>query len=235
MKNPKSLITNLLALILLVVGYFSPWYRDQIFATGVFALSGALTNWLAIYMLFEKVPGLYGSGVVPNRFEEFKAGIRALVMGQFFTQENLDRFFADAAHDHALDPKAVTGIMDHDKIFNKLLEAIIESQFGSMLGMFGGAAALEPLRGPFRTKIDESIEEIISSPEAQNLLIQGAGMNSEMMIQKIENVVNQRLDELTPKMVKEIVQEMIEQHLGWLVVWGGVFGGLIGFVTSFFW
>ena len=38
-------------------------------------------------MLFEKVPGLYGSGVVPSRFEEFKEGIAHLMMKQFFTEE----------------------------------------------------------------------------------------------------------------------------------------------------
>jgi Na+/H+ antiporter NhaD/arsenite permease-like protein len=44
--------------------------------------------------------------------------------------------------------------------------------------------------------------------------------------------VNLRLEELTPKMVKEIVQDMIKEHLGWLVIWGAVFGGLIGLASA---
>ena len=63
---------------------------------GLFALSGAITNWLAIHMLFEKVPLLYGSGVIPARFEEFKLAIRQLMMEQFFTEENIDRFLSDS-------------------------------------------------------------------------------------------------------------------------------------------
>ena len=51
---------------------------------GSFALSGGLTNWLAIHMLFEKVPILYGSGVIPERFEDFKQGIRELILTEFF-------------------------------------------------------------------------------------------------------------------------------------------------------
>ena len=39
--------------------------------------------------------------------------------------------------------------------------------------------------------------------------------------QKIESVVQRRLEEFTPQMVKEIIQEIIREHLGWLVVWGG--------------
>ncbi|MBT3504282.1 MAG: DUF445 domain-containing protein, partial [Piscirickettsiaceae bacterium] len=52
------------------------------------------------------------------------------------------------------------------------------------------------------------------------------------IFQQVEHVVNARLDELTPQMVKDIIQTMIRQHLGWLVVWGGVFGGLIGLLTT---
>ena len=55
---------------------------------------------------------------------------------------------------------------------------------------------------------------------------------SDDIYEKVSNIVNKRLDELTPKMVKEIVQKMIKEHLGWLVVWGGVFGGLIGLIST---
>jgi uncharacterized membrane protein YheB (UPF0754 family) len=55
---------------------------------------------------------------------------------------------------------------------------------------------------------------------------------SDDMYEKISLVVNKRLDELTPDMVKEIIQKMIKEHLGWLVIWGGIFGGLIGFIST---
>ena len=71
----KNIITNLVALVVTILGYYSPIHSNVIFMTGLFALSGGVTNWLAIYMLFEKVPFLYGSGVIPNRFEDFKLGI----------------------------------------------------------------------------------------------------------------------------------------------------------------
>ena len=55
----------------------------------------------------------------------------------------------------------------------------------------------------------------------------------EDIIERIETVIDRRLNELTPQMVKDIVQNIIREHLGWLVVWGGVFGGLLGAVFSF--
>ena len=94
----KSLVTNLVSVAFIVVGYLIPsesaWAKP-IRDIGLYAASGAITNWIAIYMLFEKVPGLYGSGVIPSRFEEFKLGIRTLIMGQFFTKENVENFFQD--------------------------------------------------------------------------------------------------------------------------------------------
>ena len=81
----KSLITNFLALSLTVYGgFFSPIYSTEIFMAGLFALSGGLTNWLAIHMLFEKVPLLYGSGVVPERFEDFKPGYKRVNLNRVF-------------------------------------------------------------------------------------------------------------------------------------------------------
>ncbi len=82
----KSLVTNLLALLAMAVGWFAalPW----LWTMGLFAFSGAVTNWLAVHMLFEKVPLLYGSGVIPARFTELKQALHRLVMEQFFSVDN---------------------------------------------------------------------------------------------------------------------------------------------------
>jgi uncharacterized membrane protein YheB (UPF0754 family) len=92
----KSFMTNFIAAVILVVGLLLGETQLAAILTmvGLFALSGALTNWLAIFMLFEKIPFLYGSGVVPAHFEEFKSGIRNLMMQQFFTAENVERFLS---------------------------------------------------------------------------------------------------------------------------------------------
>ncbi|ASF14007.1 DUF445 domain-containing protein [Shewanella xiamenensis] len=228
----KSLVTNVLAAICVILGYALS--LPILFNVGLFALSGAITNWLAVYMLFEKVPGLYGSGVVPSRFEEFKLGIAHLMMKQFFTAENIDRFLSEKEGISQIDLAPVIEKVDLAPSFDALVNTVAQSSFGGMLAMFGGAEALMPLKEPFIEKMKASLVDMAESEQFRSLLKQELEQPNVMadLQNKIANIVEQRLNELTPQMVKQIVQEMIQTHLGWLVVWGGVFGGAIGLVAA---
>lgn len=230
----KSLLTNLVALALLAGGYQA---GNQIaLYAGLFAFSGAITNWLAIHMLFEKVPGLYGSGVIPARFEEFKAAIKHLMMEQFFTQENIDKFLSkEMASGHTLNLEPVIAKVDFNPTFDSLVDVIANSSFGGMLAMFGGTEALQPLKQPFVEKMQHAVVEISQSDSVKDALkeqLEAPAMMDEIRT-NVENIIDQRLNELTPQLVKEMVQRMIKEHLGWLVVWGGIFGGIIGVISSF--
>jgi hypothetical protein len=230
----RSNITNIITILILVFGYFLD--NDMVFMIGLFAFSGAITNTLAIHMLFEKVPFLYGSGVIEKKFDLFKLSIHNLLMNQFFTKENLKRFFEDEVDSakKTIDFEKILEKTDFTPSYDSLKEAVIESPFGGMLGMFGGEAALEPLKEPFIKKLQTSIIKISQTDSFQSVLndaIKSDGFSSDIY-DKLSEIVNARLDELTPKMVKEIVQEMIKEHLGWLVIWGAVFGGLIGLIST---
>lgn len=221
----KSFITNLIALFLALLG----WYlaNNHIKSIGFYALSGALTNWIAIYMLFEKIPFLYGSGIIPNKFESFKKAIKKMIMEQFFSPENLDKFLASDEIKKYLS-NTVTSKISYDKIFDSFVDMLMTSKYGSMIEMFlGGKDALEGLRQPFIEKLDAKILELVDGLKIDSETL------SKKASQKIEKLIDMRLEELTPQMIKEIVQRIIREHLGWLVVWGGVFGGLIGLIASF--
>ncbi len=231
----KSLVTNGVAFLIVLVGFLT--HNSIVLTIGLFALSGAVTNWLAVHMLFEKVPFLYGSGVVENRFKEFKTSIHSLIMEQFFTKENLDKFFQSelSRDDKKFDFTNLINSTDFSIAFESLKSAVMESSFGGMLGMFGGEKALEPLKEPFEIKMKKAINEIVHTDTFQTTLQKSLSNQNitEDIAGKIDTVVTQRLDELNPKMVKELVQHIIKEHLGWLVVWGGVFGGVIGLLGSF--
>lgn len=234
MKLNKGFITNLLAIALVALSFFiDGGAADMLLYTGLFALSGALTNQLAIHMLFEKVPLLYGSGVIPARFEAFKESIKNLMMSQFFTKEQLDYFFKNEEKKIELTP--IIEATDFSPAFDALTKTVMESSFGGMLGMFGGESVLENLREPFSLKMKGAVIKIVES-ETFNYTMQKHLQNSTLsddMINSIEDIIEIRLNELTPVMVKDIVQKLIKEHLSWLVVWGGVFGGAIGLASSF--
>ena len=219
----KSLITNILALSLTIYGMFSPIYSTEIFMAGLFSLSGGLTNWLAIHMLFEKVPLLYGSCVIPDRFEEFKQGIRELILTEFFSLSSINNFLENKV---SLKKNDLSKELDYDLIFTKLTEAIEESSLGSMLGMVGGKKALEPLKDPVKKKIKEVVEDV------SNKMVEENDKTAESVRKDLEEIIDQRLVELTSQHVKIIIKQMIHKHLGWLVVWGGVFGFFIGIILG---
>ena len=228
----KSFITNTIAALLIALSFIPSEFSTYLLLTGLFALSGAITNLLAIHMLFEKVPFLYGSGVIPLRFEAFKGAIKNLMMSEFFTREQLENFFEKEEKKINLEP--IIEDTDFSPAFDALSKTVMESSFGGMLGMFGGEAALDGLREPFSLKMKSAVIGIVNSEDFNQTLtshMQSSSLNDDMLT-SIENVIDTRLNELTPQMVKEIIQKLIKEHLQWLVVWGGVFGGVIGLISS---
>jgi len=234
MKLSKSSVTDVVSLGLIGSSYVAPEpYASPLLYTGLFAFSGAVTNQLAIHMLFERVPFLYGSGVIEKNFDRFKGAIKQMIMEQFFTRAQLNAFFVD--EEKKLDLAPIVDAADFTPAFDALSKTVMESKFGSAIAMFGGESALEELREPFSNKLKSAVRRIVTS-EVFNAQLQHhikQATLSDDLIASVERLIDKRLAELTPQMVKALVQQLIKEHLGWLVVWGGVFGGVIGLVSSF--
>ena len=221
----KSLITNLIAILIIIVGYLYQEDYQFIIITGVFALSGSITNWLAIHMLFEKIPLLYGSGVILDKFEDIKLGIKNLILQELFTETQINNFLLD---NKVTSSDAIINKIDFDKVFIGLVEAIEGSQLGGMLAMVGGRKALDPLKDPFTKKLKIIIEDFVTENNSSD----NNSDTTKSLLLKIENILDARLADLSPEDIKLIIQKMIKEHLGWLVVWGGFFGGLLGLLLS---
>ena len=221
----KSLITNLLSMLIIIVGYIYQENYPFIIITGVFALSGSITNWLAIHMLFEKIPLLYGSGVILDKFEDIKLGIKNLILQELFTETQINNFLLD---NKVSTSETIINKIDFDKVFIGLVEAIEGSQLGGMLAMVGGRKALDPLKDPFTKKLKIIIEDFVTENNSND----NGSDTTASLLSKIENILDARLADLSPEDIKIIIQKMIKEHLGWLVVWGGVFGGFLGLLLS---
>jgi len=233
MKLSKSTITDMVSMSFIGISISAPEpYATPLLMTGLFALSGAITNQLAIHMLFNKVPLLYGSGVIEKNFELFKASIKNMIMTQFFTKEQLLNFFQNEEKKIELAPLVESA--DFSPAFVALKQSVMESRLGDALSLFGGEKALDGLKEPFAKKLKSAVVGIVSSEtfKAQmNHHLEQSTFNDEIFA-TIDNLITKRLEELTPKMVNDLVHQLIHTHLGWLVVWGGVLGGAIGLISA---
>ena len=182
----KSALTNVVSFLVFVVGLAAPHFglsiswSELLQITGLFALSGGITNWLAVHMLFEKIPLIYGSGVIPSRFEDFKQGIKELVVNEFFTREQIDRFLCEAGENKI---ETLANQTDFDRFFVGLVEAIEESSMGGMLKILGGRQVLEPLKDPIVVKLKGIMYEMAEADSMDS-------STTDQMVLQIESIVD---------------------------------------------
>lgn len=233
----KSQLTTFISLCVVLASFFLEGMAATIMrSVGLFAVSGAVTNWLAIHMLFERVPLLYGSGVVQARFAEIRTEIRRLVLEEFFEPERVREVVdaASASTATSIDLSGVAERFDTTPAWESLVEIVMSSRLGSALGMLGGQAALDPLREPFEDRVRQIINEVAGS-DAVRQAVAGSGVSDDAageVYTHIVEIVDRRIEELSPGRVKQIVKRMINDYLGWLVVWGGAFGGAMGLAAG---
>ena len=149
-------------------------------------------------MLFDKVPGLYGSGVVPLHFEEFKKGILVLVTKHLFSDKTVESTLASeeasSESTSTFDAEPFIKGLDLDTAYDQLKMTIMESSFGAMLGMVGGAEALGPMRGPFKTRMEKFLTETTKSDAFQRAIkaqVQSMA-GSDSFKEKVARVVENR-------------------------------------------
>ena len=261
----KGTVSNLISATLLVVGLILGFADVEgtvptlLLSVGMFAFSGGITNSIAVKMLFDKVPGLYGSGVIQARFTEIRREIKKLILEQFFTEAHLRDFLQSRTKDLNLlefirskngsgNPveqfvdKQWKKLTNEDVIKPMLAEQvdkILSSPMGGMLSLIG-RDTIDGLVSKFVLSFIESMESKVKE-EARKVSLDsdslGFELDEDQIIKKlrteVSSLLERRLEQLTPKQVKQIMEDVIRNHLGWLVVWGNVVGGLIGFIAPF--
>eukprot|EP00307_Rebecca_sp_RCC1486_P007149 CAMPEP_0119428632 /NCGR_PEP_ID=MMETSP1335-20130426/40799_1 /TAXON_ID=259385 /ORGANISM="Chrysoculter rhomboideus, Strain RCC1486" /LENGTH=228 /DNA_ID=CAMNT_0007454327 /DNA_START=39 /DNA_END=725 /DNA_ORIENTATION=- len=204
-----------------------------VLAFAVFGFAGGITNWLAVHMLFDRVPGLYGSGVIPLRFKEIREVVKDTMLRTFFDKDYLERYLksklatlAGELDTSALVSKALAS-PEVEGVVERQLEALKAKPEGMLLAMQGiEPISLKPVVLSFvRGAGDELGPLLLSALDPQSIL------PIERLRHEIDLLMSAKLEELTPERVKALMEEVIRVHLGWLIVWGNLFGGLIGLIS----
>ncbi len=260
----KGTVSNSISAALLVVGLVLGYSdvdgaaQTLVLSVGMFAFSGGVTNSVAVKMLFDRVPGLYGSGVIQSRFTEIREEIKKLILEQFFTEEHLRDFIRSgktqidlAKYIRSPDGRSLPRVVI-DKQWSKLtneetlrpllseqVDKILDSSLGGFLGLMGkdtiqGVVSnfVTSFIDSMKSRVERTADEMSLDPDSLGVELDEDLVVADLQAQ-VESLLTRRLEQLTPTQVKRIVEDVIRNHLGWLIVWGNVFGGLMGLVAPF--
>lgn len=201
---------------------------------GLFGFAGGITNWLAVHMLFERVPGLYGSGVIPNRYKDIRVTVKDVIMTTFFDKAFLENYLGTKLKevggtiDTDTKVKEMVKSEDFDKVLDEKLATLGDNPQFAPLAAFGGPTALKPMILPFVSGLGEELAPMMK----EKFMDPQFSVDIEFVRKEIEHYLNVRIETLTEEKVTCLLENVIRGHLGWLVFWGNVFGALIGAVSE---
>lgn len=251
----KGTLSNVLSAAVFGTGLCLPhgFPREIVLSIGLFAFSGGITNSLAVKMLFDRIPGLAGSGVIPARFREIRTKLKSLISEHFFSPEYLHRYFAEEGRkipwssyvkrpgqaggvaaflgkqwDRVASPEALAPLVDRQ------LEKLMDSSIGGLL-MMVGTDNVKPAVTQFLTSFAATMKAEVLEAAARVEAPEGSiELDTDKLIADlrpaVDRLLERKLEELTPQAVKRMMEDVIRSHLGWLVVWGNVFGAVLGVV-----
>eukprot|EP00116_Pleurobrachia_bachei_P006749 sb/3467011/ len=203
---------------------------------GLFAFSGGLTNWIAIQMLFYKIPLVYGSGVLHNRYKNIRRAMKDMILGTFFQPEFLNTYIPqklrEAVSEADLEMK-INAFLTSDtgqRMIDEKLDKMANSPDGRL------AETMVVNVGKFKPVVKPVIVSFLSdlAPNLVNYILESktSSLNLHKLRDELNRYMSERMLEVTPKMIKEIMYAVVLQYLGWLVVWGVVFGSAMGAICE---
>jgi len=236
----KGNVANFVAFVIMIVGLvLTIIYPDNlplqyILAFGLFAFTSGITNWIAIRMLFDRIPGLYGSGIIEAEVVTIRQTAKDLIIKTFFNAEYLNRYISEKAG-VLLNTFDIEGILKSlldsdvvDDIIDMKLEEIRQRPEGMWLAMMGvDNNNLKPMIKPLILGLSSDV-----APMIVQRFDPSKAINVDIIKAEVEQLVTQKLEELTPSNIKHLLEGVMADHLGWLIIWGNIFGGAIGLATK---
>lgn len=223
------------SVLLFVIDRTNPVTQEAgryLLSIGLFSLSGGLTNWIAIQMLFYKIPLVYGSGVLIRRYKAVRISMKDMILGTFFQPGFLSRYIPEKVCEAAAAGKIEEKInifLETDMgqtIIDEKIEKIAQSTEGQLIQSAGIdvrklKSLMKPILISYLSDLGPSIVNNLLDPTGHKL-------NLEKLRDELNRYMSERMVEVTPRMIQDIMYRVVLQYLGWVVLWGCVFGGVLG-------
>ncbi len=208
----------LIGLVQFAVFAFFP-LRDALVAMGVSLLAvgatvGAVTNYLAIKMLFwprrpRRVLFATIQGLFPKRQEEIAAQLARVAAEHFITP---DRIFSRLAEYHL---QELTQRSAQEKV-----EHMLDTRFPALKGML--KAVLPP------DQQDAFRERLVTMYNGAVQTIIGRVVDEAVQQLDINAILRQKVVALSKLRYEGFVRELFKEEESYLVIYGGLLGGLMG-------
>ncbi|HVR73237.1 MAG TPA: hypothetical protein VMT52_02855 [Planctomycetota bacterium] len=249
----KGTLSTLASASVFAAGFALPagLAREIVLSTGLLAVSGGITNSLAVKMLFDRIPGLAGSGVIPARFREIRSRVKSLIMEHFFDEAYLRAYLAElkdldlrkylktsgekgGSFERFVESRwgHLTSAETLDPIIEQEIEKLLDSSVGGLLHMVGPDSIKPAVQGFVRGIVEGlrgKVLKLASELEGEGpaVEIDRDRVASDIRI-NVHRILERKLEELDPDTLKRLMEGAIRSHLGWLVVWGNVIGAVLG-------
>jgi len=225
-------VCNMISVLITIIGFIMKYTNNPtdnstkckrkdcayywVLSLGLFAAAGGITNWAAIKMLFDKIPYVHGSGIIPARFKEIREVVKGVIMKNFFDEEYLGRYFKDQILAIDIEEKLETFLKSDNMI------KVVEAVFGD------DAKTFLPMIQPYALKTGKKMAPLMKMKIREMDLVD----DLKTVRHQIDAMLTAKMEELTPDKVKLLLEEIMRKHLFWLVVWGNIFGGLLGVISA---
>eukprot|EP01083_Nonionella_stella_P089759 250581_1 len=234
----KGNVANSISGFVMIVGLILKFttngstFSRYVLSLGLFGFAGGITNWLAVKMLFDQIPFLYGSGVIPRRFKEIRQTVKKTIMKTFFDEDYLRTYIHSKVQTFDLEGK-ICMIMDSPEtqkmIDIKLNETMQKPEVIMLMAMMNmQSAMLIPMLKPFIVTMGKDVAPMLKT----QLFDDSEFVNTRRIHEEIDQLMETKLELLTAPMVKKLMEEVMRKHLAWLIIWGNIFGALIGLISA---
>lgn len=178
--------TNFILFSGLLIGLSSHWgfipqippiWGERCLTLCLYGLSGSITNSLAITMIFEKIPFVWGSGIIEKNFELFQMKLKETLMEHLFHQglrlDHLDaELFADKLYEKLqfsslamvtrfITPEALTEILKQMNLSQMISDSLPVESLDSFLTEQIKKLSPQDIKALILKILDEHLEWLI--------------------------------------------------------------------------
>lgn len=216
------------------------WHHvaHYLFSCGTFGFTGGCVNYLAVTLFFKRIPGLYGTGIIYNHYQDICESVRTSVIDIFFDERFLE-LYSKQKFNNQIIRLNIEGHLQRilqsetvDQLISTELHSLAASPEGQLLSSVGiKLSSLGKLVKPYI--VDLLTDAVPVVMERLTSFSQDQGI--KRLKQELKSYTAARKEEVPSNKVELLIKDLMFSHLQLLVILGcavGIFLGVLSQITG---